>query len=156
MSGASRAERQTRLDLTVIATDLTTTVQVIDRVHDVLRQLARRELPNGVLVDDSGQVRLVIRPMDWHAYVRLGFDEMGGAGSPQVARRLRAALDDLIEYAPADRRAPLTEQLNLLSDAVEQAAENDHNLQLAQYPDPLGLGVEAGDIQAEVSSPTAR
>lgn len=138
--------------------DPTTTVQVIDRVHDVLRQLARRELPNGALVDDSGQVRLVIPSMGWHAYVRLGFEEMrlAGAGSPQVVRRLRAALDDLLEHAPADRRAPLTEQLQLLSDAVEQAAENDHNLQLAQQPDPLGLGVEAGDIQAEVSSPTAR
>lgn len=138
--------------------DPTTTVQVIDRVHDVLRQLSRRELPNGALVDDTGRVRLVIPSMDWHAYVRLGLEEMrlAGAGSPQVARRLRAALEDLIEYAPADRRAPLTEQLNLLSDAVEQAAENDHHLHLAQHPDPLGLGVEAGDIQAEVSSPTAR
>ena len=35
--------------------------------------------------------------MSWEGYVRLGFDELrlAGAGSPQVARRLRAALEDL-------------------------------------------------------------
>lgn len=137
--------------------DPTTTVQVIDRVHDVLRQLSRRELPHGVHCDDTGVVRLVLPSMDWHAYVRLGFEEirLAGSGSPQVARRLRAALEDLLSHAPTDRREPLREQLSMLSDEVDRRLDDERALRVAHHPDPQGLGVAAGDSQAEVPSPTA-
>ena len=57
-------------------------------------------------------MRLVVPSMDWDAYVRLAFVEIrqAGARSPQVSRRLAAALDDLLELAPPDRRAVLHQE----------------------------------------------
>ena len=50
--------------------------------------------------------------MTWDAYVHLAFDEirLAGAGSPQVTRRLKAALTDLRSLALPDRIAVLEEQ----------------------------------------------
>ena len=47
--------------------------------------------------------------MTWEDYVHLAFDEirMAGAGSPQIARRLRAALEDLLTVAPLERKCAL-------------------------------------------------
>ncbi len=72
--------------------DPTTAVQAIDRLHDILSQLARRPFPDGRHRDESGEVRLVVPSMSWEAYVHLAFDviRMVGAGSPQVTRRLKA------------------------------------------------------------------
>ena len=44
---------------------------------------------------------------------------LAGAQSPQVARRLRAALDDLLDVAPAERRPVLEQQRGLLHQAVD-------------------------------------
>jgi uncharacterized membrane protein len=125
--------------------DPTTAVQAIDRLHDCLRQLARRPFPDGRYRDERGDVRLVIRVMDWDAYVHLAFDEIreAGAGTPQVARRLRASLLDLCEYAPADRRAALEDQMEMLDQAVRNRAPE---YQLGYYltPDRQGIGVAAG------------
>ena len=76
--------------------DPTTAVQAIDRLHDILRQLARRPFPDGRHLDATGQVRLTVRSLDWDAYVLLATEEirLAGAGSPQVTRRLKAALTD--------------------------------------------------------------
>ena len=75
--------------------DPTTAVQSIDRLHDGLRQLAVRVIPDGRRYDDAGRLRLTVPTMDWDAYVHLAFDEIRlvGAGSPQVSRRLIAAFD---------------------------------------------------------------
>jgi uncharacterized membrane protein len=56
--------------------------------------------------------------MTWEDYVHLAVDEirMAGAGSPQVARRLRAALQELLTIAPPERQVALKEQLDLLMD----------------------------------------
>lgn len=122
--------------------DPTTTVQVIDRVHDV----ARRDVPDGRRHDDSGTLRLVVPSMDWAAYVRFGFEELrlAGAESPQVSRRLRSSLTDLIEYVPGERQVPLREQLDLLDARVAKLTDADWDLKFATQPDPLGVGVEAG------------
>jgi uncharacterized membrane protein len=131
--------------------DPTTTVQVVDRVHDVLRQLSRRTLPDGVRYDDRGVARLLVPSMDWQAYVRLGFEELrlAGSGSPQVTRRLRSSLEDLLAFAPPDRRAPLEEQLALLDASIERIVTDPSDLRFAREPDPLGLGVAAGVIKVE-------
>ena len=125
--------------------DPTTAVQAIDRLHDCLRQLARRPFPDGKYRDEHGEVRLVVRVMDWDAYVHLAFDEIreAGAGTPQVARRLRASLLDLCEYAPADRRAALEDQMRLLDQAVRTQAP-DYQLGYYLTPDRQGIGIAAG------------
>jgi uncharacterized membrane protein len=121
--------------------DPTTAVQAIDRLHDCLRQLACRRFPDGTHRDRDGEVRLVVRTMDWDAYVRLAFAEirLAGARSPQVTRRLIDALDDLLTVAPPDRRAVLVEQKDAL-DAAMQAVSGPIDVDLAAGADRQGLG----------------
>jgi uncharacterized membrane protein len=99
--------------------DPTTAVQAIDRLHDILRQLARRPFPDGRYRDDAGEQRLVVPVPSWDDFVRLATEELtlAGAGSPPVARRLRAALEDLLTIAPPDRQPVLRERLELLNAA---------------------------------------
>ena len=122
--------------------DPTTAVQALDRLHDVLRQLVRRPFPDGRHRDAEGEVRLVVRSMSWEAYVHLAFDEirMAGAGSPQVSRRLKAALDDLRSIAPADRVDVMDEQLELLAAATERAMADERDIELALHADREGIG----------------
>ena len=65
--------------------------------------------------------------MDWEAYVHLAFDEIrqAGAGSPQVARRLRASLEDLCRLRPADRKPVLDLQLEPSTDATKVVMGDD-------------------------------
>jgi uncharacterized membrane protein len=122
--------------------DPTTSVQAINPIHDVLRRLADRDFPTGVHRDDDGNPRLIERVMSWDGYVRLAFDEirMVGAGSPQVARRLRAALEDLKTVARPERRAALDRQIALLESAVRRCYEDEADLQAALVPDMQGIG----------------
>ena len=122
--------------------DPTTCVQSINAIHDILRQLAPREFPSGRHEDAHGHVRLTERVMNWEGYVRLGFDEirLAGTGSPQVARRLRAALEDLMTVAPPERRPPLDRQLKLLDDGVRRAFDDAADVDAALVPDMQGIG----------------
>jgi uncharacterized membrane protein len=126
--------------------DPTTAVQAIDRLHDILRQLARRPFPDGDHHDDAGELRLTVRQMSWEAYVHLAFDEirLAGAGSPQISRRLKAALADLRSFAPPERVAVVDEQLELLSAATETSMDDGRDVDFALHEDPEGIGIAAG------------
>lgn len=128
--------------------DPTTAVQAIDRLHDCLRQLAPREFPDGIHRDDGGAVRLIMPVMDWDAYVELAFEEIRlvGAASPQVARRMRAALEDLRTVAPTERRPALDRELRLLREAVDGAT--DHGSAFDLTGDALGIGTGSGPAPA--------
>ncbi|MGI8756837.1 MAG: DUF2254 domain-containing protein [Acidimicrobiales bacterium] len=130
--------------------DPTTAVQALDRLHDCLRQLAPRPFPTGEHRDSNGEVRLVVPSMDWDAYVHLAFDEIriAGAASPQVSRRLHAALDDLKTVAPPERVPVLDEQLELLSSLTIDGLAEAADARMASWPDPLGIGVRAADGQS--------
>jgi uncharacterized membrane protein len=138
--------------------DPTTAVQAIDRLHDGLRQLAVRELPDGRYHDSTGALRLTVPVMDWDAYVHLAFDEIRLAGkrSPQVTRRLTAALEDLLVVTPADRRGAILSQLQLLRDQIDDLPEVEQDQRFALTPDVQGIGVAAGDSDGHhpVPSPT--
>jgi uncharacterized membrane protein len=127
--------------------DPTTAVQAIDRLHDILRQLARRPFPDGRYRDEAGEVRLVVRPMTWDAYVHLAFDEirLAGAASPQVARRLTAALTDLRTVAPAGRTESIDRQLELLAHSTETSMSDERDIAFALHGDPEGIGAAASD-----------
>ena len=122
--------------------DPTTTLQALHRLHDLLRQLAVRPLPAGEHRDEEGVVRLVERTLSWEGYVRLAFDEirLAGVTSPQVTRRLCAALQDLKSVAPPDRQAPLDRQMRLLAAAVHRAYEDEEDIAAALTPDAEGIG----------------
>jgi uncharacterized membrane protein len=122
--------------------DPTTTLQALHRLHDLLRQLAVRPLPPCQYRDEDGVVRLVERTLTWDGYVRLAFDEirLAGPSTPQVTRRLAAALQDLKAVAPPDRQAPLDRQLRLLSAGVHRAYEDPEDITAALTPDTEGIG----------------
>ena len=122
--------------------DPTTAVQAIDRLHDILRQLARRPLPDGRVHDDKGEIRLLVKTMSWEDYVHLAFVEIriAGAGSPQVSRRLVAALTDLRRVTLPERVEVLDEQLGLLRAATMEAIADERDARLALDPDREGLG----------------
>jgi uncharacterized membrane protein len=93
--------------------DQTTAAQAIDRIHDLMRVLARRKLPSGRFRDGGGALRLVTAVPGWDDYVRIAFDDIyiAGAGSSVVKRRLRAVLEELASFAPKDRKSPIQERL---------------------------------------------
>lgn len=123
--------------------DPSTAVQAIDRLHDGLRQLTCRDLGNGTYRGSDGRVRVTVPTMDWNDFVHLAFDEirLAGSGSPQVSRRMTAALLDLIEVAPEERRAALREQLELLHAAISAGSRADADKAYATEPDTQGIGV---------------
>lgn len=127
--------------------DPTTAVQAIDRLHDGLRQLCVRVFPDGRHHDDAGRVRVTIPVMEWGDFVHLAFDEirLAGTESPQVTRRLSAALEDLLTVAPADRRPPLKEQLDLLRDAVSSLPRHQRDREMGLVADGQGMGVAGSD-----------
>jgi uncharacterized membrane protein len=115
--------------------DPATAVQAIHRLHDGVRQLCFREIPSGRHEDSDGVLRLLTRELAWHGYVTLAFEEVVtlGSSSPLVARRLLAALDDLIAVAPSERRPPLEAQRRRLLSSTEEPG-------VAVEPDVQGLG----------------
>ena len=122
--------------------DPTTAVQAIDRLHDLLRQLVRRPFPDGIHRDAHGDPRLVVHEMTWDAYVHLAFDEirMVGAASPQISRRLMAALSDLKTVAPPDRVEVLDVEIGLLKAGVKDGVVHPLDLRNAVDPDGPGIG----------------
>ena len=78
--------------------------------------------------------------------MHLAFDEirLAGAESPQVTRRLTAALDDLLTVAPTDRHPPLRRQLDLLHDAIDQSSRARSDIEFARRADAEGIGAAAG------------
>jgi uncharacterized membrane protein len=122
--------------------DPSTATQAIDRIHDLLRQLATRPLPDGRHFDNHGELRLLVPTLSWDGYVRLAVDElrMHGRHSVQVIRRLEAMLNDLLEIAPPDRRIVLEQELSLIDIAVPSAFDADLDRRAATTPDQQGIG----------------
>jgi uncharacterized membrane protein len=81
--------------------DPTTAVQALDELHDLLRRLATRSLPDGVHRDDDGVVRLVTPPPRFADFLHLALQEVDqyGADAPQVQARIDVLLDDLAAAA---------------------------------------------------------
>jgi len=134
--------------------DATSAVQVVNRLHACLRQIADRPLPSGVHRDDAGVVRLTERTLGWDGYVRLAFDEirLAGAGYPQVTRRICAAIEDSKMVAPDDRQFALDRQLRLLAAGVRRALDDEDDIRGALVPDAQGVGSGA-DVVADERSP---
>ena len=83
--------------------------------------------------------------MDWDAYVHLAFDEirLAGAQSPQVTRRLTAALADLETVVPPDRLPAIRRQQGSLVSAVSDAVPDSDDAAFALVADRQGIGVKA-------------
>ncbi|HVS37430.1 MAG TPA: DUF2254 domain-containing protein [Gemmataceae bacterium] len=122
--------------------DPTTAVLVIDQVHHLLRHIGNRNLDNAQVRDATGRVRLVYRTPDWDDFVRLAVTEIRqfGATSIQIARRLRAMLEDLIQTLREERIPLLRQELKLLQRSVESHFTDPEDRALAEVSDSQGVG----------------
>jgi uncharacterized membrane protein len=125
--------------------DPTTAVLALDQLHHLLRSLGARKLDTGHVYDQDARLRLVYRTPDWEAFVDLAATEIRhfGASSIQVARRLRAMLEDLIAALPARRRPPLQAELLRLQRAAKRAFDDPEDRERAEHGDSQGLGGRA-------------
>jgi uncharacterized membrane protein len=122
--------------------DPTTAVLALDQVHRLLRMVGQRKLRGEVLVDGSGQARVIFRTPNWEHYVQVACSEIRacGAGSFQVARRMRAMLENLRRTLPEHRHAALDTELALLEWAIQTHFSRPEELALARTADSQGLG----------------
>ena len=122
--------------------DPTTAVLALDQIHILLREVGRRRLDTGMVLDSSGHPRLVYRTPDWEDFVALAVTEIRqfGASSTQVARRMRAMLEDLIPLLSAARAIVLEQELELLKSTIDHQFRLPHDKLLADLPDSQGLG----------------
>lgn len=122
--------------------DPTTAVLAIDQLHRLLRAVGLRHLHDDIVRDGSGQLRVVFRTPNWEDFVTLSCREIRlyGAANFQIARRLRAMLENLLRTLPDARAAALREELELLDWALEQLHMAPRDLALARTPDLQGLG----------------
>ena len=96
--------------------DPTTAVLAIDQLHRLLRTVGRRHLHDEQIMDDAGRLRVIFPTPNWGDFVQLAFREIRlyGAENFQIARRLRAMIDNLMKTLPESRRPALRLELDLL------------------------------------------
>jgi len=125
--------------------DPTTAVIAIDQLHQLLRDIGRRQLDDGMETTSDGRVLLVYRTPNWEDFVSLAVTEIRqyGATSIQVTRRLQAMLDNLIETLPEFRRPVLEEELALLSGTIKRTFVDPEERDRASIADLQGVGGRA-------------
>ena len=109
---------------------------------------------NEQIVDGTGLLRVVFRTPNWKDFVWLTFREIRhyGAENFQIARRLRAMIDNLVQTLPVNRRPALRQELDLLDRTIEKLYIFPEDLALARCPDSQGLGGSSG-VQMASSAP---
>jgi uncharacterized membrane protein len=131
--------------------DPTTAVLALDQIHHLLRNVGSRRLDDGRVCDTAGQLRLVYRTPDWDDFVRLAVTEIRhfGATSIQVARRLRAMLENLIQTLPEERTALLRRELEVLHRSAERFFTDPEDRALAEISDFQGVGGKHGQSRPD-------
>ena len=126
--------------------DPTTAVIAVDQLHRLLRKTGNRNLRTDEILDKSGQLRLVLRTPNWEDFVHLTFTEIRfcGAQNMQIARRLRAMIENLIQTLPKQRHAVLKRELTLLDREIKKYFIYPDDLALARISDSQGLGGASG------------
>jgi uncharacterized membrane protein len=126
--------------------DPTTAVVAIDQLHRLLRAAGRRHLHDDTVFDRTGRLRVIFRTPDWDDFVQLACSEIRqyGAENFQIARRLRAMNENLIQTLPEHRHAALRRELDLLDRAIEKLYLFPEDLALARIADSQGLGGATG------------
>ena len=122
--------------------DPTTAVLAIDQIHRLLKAVGKRHLQLEEIKDEDDVLRLVYRTPNWEDYVNVSCNEIraNGASSVQVARRLRAMIENVATSLPAHRRTALYEERDRLDRALEPLYDQPFDLALARIPDSQGLG----------------
>jgi uncharacterized membrane protein len=126
--------------------DPTTAVLAIDQLHYMLRSVGRQHLRTDEILDASNQLRLVFRTPNWEDFVNLACREIRfcGANNLQIARRMRAMIENLVQTLPTYRHSALQTELSLLDRSIERYFPEPEDLALARLPDSQGLGGYSG------------
>jgi len=126
--------------------DPTTAVLAIDQLHHLLRDVGNRRMDEGIVRDAEGRLRLVYRTPNWEDFVQLAVTELRhyGRESIQIARRLRAMLENLIQTMPEERAPLLQQELNLLRRSTERFFTEPEDKALAAVSDSQGVGGRHG------------
>jgi uncharacterized membrane protein len=126
--------------------DPTTAVIAIDQLHRLLRKAGNQNLRTDEICDRAGRLLLIFRTPNWEDFVHLTFTEIRhcGAQNMQIARRLRAMIENLMQTLPRHRHPALQSELQLLDRDVEKYFPYPEDLALARIGDPQGLGGASG------------
>jgi uncharacterized membrane protein len=126
--------------------DPTTAVIAIDQLHRLLRKAGNQNLRADEILGKSGQLRVIFRTPNWEDFVYLAFTEIRqcGAQNIQIARRLRAMIENLIQTLPKHRHAVLQRELSLLDRDIDKYFVYPEDLALARVGDSQGLGGASG------------
>ncbi len=122
--------------------DPTTAVLAVDQLHRLLRKVGRRHTNNDQIRDAAGALRVVWRTPNWEDFVLVATAEIRfyGAENVQVARRLRAMLENLIQTLPENRHLALRQQLDLLDRTIDRIYAFPEDAKVARIADSQGLG----------------
>src|SRR5262249_484839 len=126
--------------------DPTTAVIAVDQLHRLLRKSGNQNLRTDEILDKSGQLLVIFRTPNWEDFVHLAFTEIRhcGAQNMQVARRLRAMIENLIQTLPKHRHPALQRELQLLDREIEKYFPCPEDLALARVGGSQGLGGASG------------
>ena len=122
--------------------DPTTGVLALDQLNRLLRIVGRRRLRSETIVDRAGAPRVIFRTPNWEDYVYVSCTEIRayGASNVQIARRMRAMLENLMATLPARRHAALDAERRRLDLAIASLYSIPEDRELAAVPDAQGLG----------------
>jgi uncharacterized membrane protein len=131
--------------------DPTTAVLAIDQLHRMLRSVGTRHLRTDEIVGKDGTLRVIFRTPNWEDFVNLALSEIRlcGASNLQIARRLRAMIENLTQTLPSHRHAALAAHVRLLDRDLERLFVNREDRDLARVADPQGLGGGSGKAGAQ-------
>jgi uncharacterized membrane protein len=134
--------------------DPTTAVLALDQIHHLLRHVGQRRLDDGRVRDRNGKLRLVYRTPDWEDFVRLAVTEIRqfGGTSIQIARRMRAMLENLIQIVAEERTVLLRQELELLRRSAERFFTEPEDCAMAKVSDFQGVGGKHGRNKANQSA----
>jgi uncharacterized membrane protein len=122
--------------------DPTTAVLAIDQLHRLLRMVGKRHLHDDTILDAGGSIRVVFPTPNWEDFIELAFSEIRlyGAENFQIARRLRAMIENLVATLSESRRPALQQELRLLDGMLEKLYSSPEDVARARVADLQGLG----------------
>jgi uncharacterized membrane protein len=122
--------------------DPTTAVQSLDRIETLLVELHGRLPSTGLVLETDGTARGSIPVPTWREYFDLALIEIRhyGAGSAQVARRLRALYAHLLDVVDESERGRVELEQRLLDEQLAARFPDPEEREILSRSDRLGLG----------------
>lgn len=101
-----------------------TAINCIDRLAASLARLAEREIPSAYRLDEQGNLRMILKPVDFHGALDAAFDQIRQNSTTHVAVQIRL-LDALALIARFTHREEDRTAVQLQADMIRTAAERN-------------------------------